>query len=86
MGEDHEFVTDWLVSQGLDSINLIYLKLEIQNYKSSMYKYYTIFEISLIYLRFLNLRFFNLFDISLLHLSLLKCILRDINRGIWWKY
>lgn len=52
MGEDHEFVTDWLVSQGLDSINLIYLKLEIQNYKSSMYKYYTIFEISLIYLRF----------------------------------
>ena len=39
MGEDHEFVKDWLVSQGLDNINLIYLKLVIQNYKSSMYKY-----------------------------------------------
>ena len=90
-GEDHKFVTDWLVSQGLDNINLIYLKLVIQNYKSSMYKYYTIFEISLIYLRFLNLRFFNLleinlFEISLLHLSLLTCILRDINKGIWWEY
>lgn len=34
MGEDHEFVTDWLVSQGQDNINLIYLKLVIQHYKS----------------------------------------------------
>ena len=70
MGEDHKFVTDWLVSQGLDNINLIYLKLVIQNYKSSMYKYYTIFEISLINLRFFNLLEIDLFEISLLHLSL----------------
>ena len=26
MGEDHEFVTDWLVSQGLHNINIIYLQ------------------------------------------------------------
>ena len=26
MGEDHEFVTDWLVSQGLHIRNLIYLQ------------------------------------------------------------
>ena len=91
-GEDHKFVTDWLVSQGLDNINLLYLKLVIQNYKSSMYKYYTIFEISLIYLRFLNLRFLKftwdwfIWDFFTTPQSLLTCILRDINRGIWWEY